>query len=310
VKLPAFQFYVGDWKKDIGVQSLSFHDRGVWLELVMLMHESEQRGKLILNGRGMPDEMIARAIGLDIQTLKQTLDTILTTGVGSRDDKTGALICRRMVRDENLRQIRPKAGKLGGNPALLKQNPTSPDKQDSTPSSSLSASSTKPPCSAREPIADDDITADMVAQAVLQECALSGMHTRLALEGVVRAMSTRPGYSPDATREMLIAAWRRYEQMKPKLRIIWSAEKFFGDGHWRTPDAWPRKEEGQKGPFDPCAPHELQADKLDAVSGIRAGDIAQWRDKRARGEELPAQINFYLDRKKRISDVNDTTKTA
>ena len=49
-KLPAMQFYPGDWRKDIGVQSLSFHDRGVWFEMLMLMHGSERRGVLVLNG--------------------------------------------------------------------------------------------------------------------------------------------------------------------------------------------------------------------------------------------------------------------
>ena len=43
-KLPALQFYPGDWRKDLGVQSLSFHDRGVWFEMLMLMHDSENRG--------------------------------------------------------------------------------------------------------------------------------------------------------------------------------------------------------------------------------------------------------------------------
>ncbi len=39
------------------------------------------------------------------------------------------------------------------------------------------------------------------------------------------------------------AAYRFYDQEKPKLRITWGPAKFFGEGHWRNPDAWPRKEE-------------------------------------------------------------------
>jgi hypothetical protein len=50
-----------------------------------------------------------------------------------------------MIRDENLRQIRKEAGKLGGNPVLLKQKPTSRLKQKSTPSSSSSFSSSDIP---------------------------------------------------------------------------------------------------------------------------------------------------------------------
>jgi hypothetical protein len=137
----------------------------------------------------------------------------------------------------------------------------------------------------------------------------------------------------------LVAAWQLYEQLKPALRITWGAEKFFGDGHWRTPDAWPRKEEAQKRPFDPCA-HGAAVGRVertrsafrkaaiasaesgdgfdvatrdgDAMVGIQPGDIARWREKRARGEELPAHRAFALDRmtQKGSLDANDDTKTA
>lgn len=89
-----------------------------------MMHESEQRGRLLLNGRPVPDDALARLLGLDRQVLSNTLSTLLACGVASRDPATGALLNRRMVRDEEIRNIRRNAGKKGGNPALLKQNPT------------------------------------------------------------------------------------------------------------------------------------------------------------------------------------------
>ena len=141
MKLPAYQFYPGDWRKDPGVQALNYHDRGVWHEMICLMHESEQRGLLMLNGRAMPDEVIARMLGLDNQILTTTLTTLLTYGVASRDESTGAVMSRRMVRDEKLRQIRKECGKQGGNPNLVNQKPTTKVKQISTPSSSSSTSS-------------------------------------------------------------------------------------------------------------------------------------------------------------------------
>lgn len=148
MKKPAFQFYPGDWRKDPGVQSLDYHDRGVWFEILCLMHESEERGALILNGMPMPDEALARLLGLDNQTLNQTVTTLLAYGVASRRQEDGALICRRMVRDEKLSETRREAGKKGGNPSLLNQNSkqteTTQLNQKSTPSSS-SSSSDKPP---------------------------------------------------------------------------------------------------------------------------------------------------------------------
>lgn len=142
-KLPAFQFYPADWRKDPGVQSLSYHDRGVWFEILCLMHESEQRGRLLLNGRPMPDEALARLLGLDKQILTKALTTLLDYGVASRDNQ-GALVNRRMVNDEKLRQIRTEAGKKGGNPSLVNKGKQTNlqvlDNQNSTPSSSSSSS--------------------------------------------------------------------------------------------------------------------------------------------------------------------------
>lgn len=145
-KIPAFQFYPADWRKDPGVQALSFHDRGVWFEILCLMHESEQRGKLLLGGQPMPDAALARLLGLDKQNLINTLSTLIEYGVASRDTDSGALVSRRMLRDDELRKIRKEVGKKGGNPNLVNQNQTKAttnrltklDNQNSTPSSSSS----------------------------------------------------------------------------------------------------------------------------------------------------------------------------
>lgn len=140
-KFPAIQFYPGDWQKDPGIRSLGYFERGVWFELLLLMFESEERGVLILNGLPMTEDQIARSLGLDKQNTTTTLTSLLTSGVASRRDSDGAIFSRRMVRDEAIRQERIKAGKSGGNPNLLKQNPTTRDKQKPTPSSSSSVSS-------------------------------------------------------------------------------------------------------------------------------------------------------------------------
>jgi len=139
-KLPAIQFYVGDWRKDPSVQSLNYHDRGVWFEMICLMHESEERGKLVLNGQPMPIDALARLLGLDKQILTTTLTTLLTYGVASQCPDTGIISNRRMIRDEEIRKTRANCGKLGGNPILLNQKSTTKDKQISTPSTSLSSS--------------------------------------------------------------------------------------------------------------------------------------------------------------------------
>src|SRR5689334_4645702 len=106
------QVYPGDWRKDPGVQSLSYHDRGIWWEILCIMHETEDRGKLVLNGKAMPEEALARLLGLDKQTLTTTLTNLFDYGVASLDPRSGCIVSRRMVRDEELRRIRKRCGKL------------------------------------------------------------------------------------------------------------------------------------------------------------------------------------------------------
>ena len=141
-RLPAMQFYPADWQSDPGIRALGFFDRGVWFEMLCVMHFSSDRGVLLLNGRAMTDDEIARSLGLDKQILTTTLTTLLSSGVASRRKSDGAICSRRMVRDEHIRQERIKAGKSGGNPNLLKQNPTTGVNQNPTPSSTSTSTST------------------------------------------------------------------------------------------------------------------------------------------------------------------------
>jgi uncharacterized phage protein (TIGR02220 family) len=148
-KMPAMQFYPADWRKDLAVQSLGYHDRGVWFEMLCLMHESSERGVLLLAGAPMPEEVIGRLLGLDNQTFNQTLTTLLSYGVAKRRQGDNAIFSKRMVDDERLCKIRREAGKQGGNPALLKQKRIAPDNQNQTPSSSSSSSSSENAAAAR-----------------------------------------------------------------------------------------------------------------------------------------------------------------
>ena len=140
MKMPAFQFYPGDWRKDLAIRSLDYFERGVWFEILCLMHESNERGVLVMNGVPMSDHLLARLLGLDLVTLNNTLCTLLNFGAARRRDHDSAIFSKRMVEDEKLCKIRRQSGKLGGNPTLLKQNRTTPVNQSPTPSSSSSSS--------------------------------------------------------------------------------------------------------------------------------------------------------------------------
>ena len=151
MKLPSWQFYPGDWRKDPGVQALNYEERGIWLEILLLMYESEERGKLLLNGKPMPMDRLARLLGLDEDKINRTINTLLELGIASTYPKTGIIHNRRMVRDEEIRRKKSKAGHIGGgnlafqkgktNPYYDKQKDKQIDKQKIESSSSSSSSS-------------------------------------------------------------------------------------------------------------------------------------------------------------------------
>lgn len=90
-----------------------------------------------MNGKKIPEDRLAQMMNLDKQILSKHLTTILEFGIASVDPTTGALVNRRMLRDEHIRSVRSEAGKLGGNPHLPKQKLSKPEtKVKQTPSKS------------------------------------------------------------------------------------------------------------------------------------------------------------------------------
>jgi hypothetical protein len=152
-KLPSFQFYPGDWKKDPGIQALGLFEKGAWFEIMLLMHESTERGKLLLNGNPYPEDALAMALKITPEETRRVIEILTRYGVAGKDEKTGALINRRMIRDEQNRQIHAECGRLGGRPTKTKiprekkpkQNQTNNQRapQKITPSSSSSSSTSE-----------------------------------------------------------------------------------------------------------------------------------------------------------------------
>lgn len=118
LKRPAFQFYPADWRKDAALQSCSIGARGVWHELLCVMHECRPYGHLTLNGKPMEVAAVCRLIGVDQREYSLALRELESVGVFSREDD-GTIFSRRMIRDEHIRAVRAEAGRHGGNPKLL-----------------------------------------------------------------------------------------------------------------------------------------------------------------------------------------------
>ncbi len=145
MKRPSFQFYPSDWLRDTALRSCSTGARGLWIDMICYMHEGNPYGHLKVGDKVILAHNLARMVGETLDVVEGWLNELKLAGVYDLTTD-GVIFSRRMIRDENLRNIRALGGKLGGNPALkegykvnLKVVPK--DKQKPTPSSSSSSSS-------------------------------------------------------------------------------------------------------------------------------------------------------------------------
>lgn len=109
MKRPASQFYWGDWLRDVALRSLSPAARGLWIDLLCVMHQGDPYGHLALNGRALTEAEIAKITGLDPRTYRRLLAEVEARGVSSRTGD-GILYSRRMVKDEEIRSARAAGG--------------------------------------------------------------------------------------------------------------------------------------------------------------------------------------------------------
>jgi len=145
MKLPSFQFYPGDWRKDPNLSRATHEEKGVWMDMLCLMHECEERGVLATAGIAWTDEDISFAVGGDLTRTLSCVKELVRKGIAKRNS-VGAIYSARMVLDEHKRKACSEAGKRGGNPTLKgvpKGVPKGDSKGPPTPSVSSSSSSSK-----------------------------------------------------------------------------------------------------------------------------------------------------------------------
>jgi len=78
VKRPAFQFYTGDWQKNAKLRRCSPAARGVWIDVLCLMHDSDEYGVL-----RWPLKDIANAAGASMSLVRE----LVSKGVLKGADK-------------------------------------------------------------------------------------------------------------------------------------------------------------------------------------------------------------------------------
>lgn len=114
---PWLKFYPLDWRGDPKLRMCSMAARGLWIEILALMHEATPYGHLLVTGKSPTDMQIAVLAGAPSDQVTELLGELETAGVFSRT-KDGVIYSRRMIRDEKRSAMARKNGGKGGNPSL------------------------------------------------------------------------------------------------------------------------------------------------------------------------------------------------
>lgn len=117
------KFVPRDWFSEPSLRQVTLSARGLWMDMLCIMHESPRRGFLLqANGTPITNEQLARLAGCSAEEAAHLLGQLEDAGVFSRDGND-VIYNRRMVNDERIRESRVSAGRKGGFASvLLKQN--------------------------------------------------------------------------------------------------------------------------------------------------------------------------------------------
>jgi hypothetical protein len=100
--MPWLQFYPADWLSD-AVSGCSPAAKGIWIDMLCVMHASQRYGYLEAEGKPIPDEFMFRRCGCaSVEQYRNLLAELFYAGVPSRTPE-GVIYSRRMVRDEKER---------------------------------------------------------------------------------------------------------------------------------------------------------------------------------------------------------------
>ncbi len=131
---PWFKFHPLDWRADEKLRLCSLAARGLWIEMLAIMHRSERYGHLLIAGSVPTDAQLAVQVGASSAEVTALLADLAAADVFSKT-ASGAIYSRRMTRDHKKAKEARKNGKAGGNPTLCKKtdNSASDKGQDNRP---------------------------------------------------------------------------------------------------------------------------------------------------------------------------------
>lgn len=114
---PWMKFFPSDWRADPALRICGMAARGLWVEILAIMHEATPRGHLLVNGVQPTARQLAALVGAAADEVEILLAELEEAGVFSRK-RNGVIYSRRMERDEIKASKNRANGRMGGNPAL------------------------------------------------------------------------------------------------------------------------------------------------------------------------------------------------
>jgi hypothetical protein len=110
--LPWMKFSPDRWQRDEALRMCSAAARGVWMELICIMHRAEPYGHLLVRGKQPTDRQLSVIAGVTILELSTSLAELEANEVFDRNDD-GVIVCRGMVRDKEVHEEMSRRGIKG-----------------------------------------------------------------------------------------------------------------------------------------------------------------------------------------------------
>lgn len=110
------KFYPSDWRADPALRSCTISARGLWIEMMCIMHEAKPYGSLLIKGQRIDKKRLAALCGIQERECVVLLLELEGFGVFERDED-GTIYSRRMRRDnakaeEGRKQIAKRWGSV------------------------------------------------------------------------------------------------------------------------------------------------------------------------------------------------------
>ena len=116
---PWMKFYTSDWRSDPCLRMCGIAARGLWIEMICLMHEATPYGHLLVNGQRPTDAQLAVLVGATPDQIAAMLGELEAAGAFSRT-REGVIYSRRLSRMAKKAATARNNGRKGGNPTLCK----------------------------------------------------------------------------------------------------------------------------------------------------------------------------------------------